>query len=719
MGFRRKEFVAICATFIFFINTSTLKWGFSDLNQPDALNCVNLFNPRNAWISNVDLLSIDVSNNITHEVDRISILGMLRYRDSCAKMYQEQYPQVNRAVEKGFMKSALDYWRLKGSSIGFSYPCIQLSISADQCYRDYRADIRDVPPNEIHSPARNSSCKMLWFSALYEGASPKYISQDGKIKNRYIEDYMVALLSAKTHAQQTLIPVLIIGRYKLENENSTTLSAFGKWAKSHGAIVYHVGKLSFQDDLDYGWENLTRGEFPAAMMGTYLRFEIPNAVDSLDLFNLPGVCGRHVLYTDSDILFVNKISQSDVAHLRNVLSSSDDHFIMYGPERNINDPFSNVGVLALDVPKFKQIWPTMRQFASNRAGYPQDDQDWINTFIEETNRTHTRAYLPPLWNWKLYWSIEPYFWQDVKIIHTHGPKMGAGVENMILMNPNLPYYSGEIHRETYNQFVVAAIACNGGETAARYADMYYKLLPSEDVLREVSDEGQFKTDPDYDTVSVRDFTSRTCKYIYHINIPTTDGYLLQKSLSNLRNYKDIAGNFYTSKGMNIKQSFEQLDSDSMQTVVSAEIGIGDLRKQEFPYFNDTCFFALIEDPYIWIVNAERSMRQGSNYKDGFGGTWGYFDQPNIQSNMVGFDMDISSLNHNIICVYTQGSIEKALDFMHTRVPENWKKMEKESANIQNRSEYAEIVKEKYGKDIELWNLVKDSKTSSICWYKHD
>jgi len=87
---------------------------------------------------------------------------------------------------------------------------------------------------ERHEPERTTAksanaappldvCKTLWFSGFHEGRNSA-CKKDG---HGYADYYSAAFLSVMANAGDSIQPVLMLGRYGMENENSTELTKVG------------------------------------------------------------------------------------------------------------------------------------------------------------------------------------------------------------------------------------------------------------------------------------------------------------------------------------------------------------------------------------------------------------------------------------------------------------------------------------------------------------
>jgi len=155
--------------------------------------------------------------------------------------------------------------------------------------------------------------------------------------------------------------------------------------------------------------------------------------------DLPNICPRHVLYTDSDVMFTNKITHKDMDMLKSLIPPSGKPYVLYGHEHVISHKPQNTGIVLMDIPKFEKAWPEFLQFRRDvKGGVPSFDQGWFNLYHSK-NKTYQerRALLPVYWNWKVYWKLEPSSFSDLKIVHFHGPKPGIGVGSLALCDTNM------------------------------------------------------------------------------------------------------------------------------------------------------------------------------------------------------------------------------------------------------------------------------------------
>ena len=168
------------------------------------------------------------------------------------------------------------------------------------------------------------------------------------------------------------------------------------------------------------------------------------------------------------------------------------------------------------------------------------------------------------------------------------------------------------------------------------------------------------------------------------------------------------------------------------TLLSVEVGVGDLTRIGYPYFNSTCFLAVMRDPREWVLSAENHMRQTSLYRGGLRGRWGYFDQLNIQSEMVGY---APRRSHNwsnprssrlpaddqplLTCVATLEAFETSIlphlfrgqspapQMPHANARPHT------TAELNISTELSAVLEQRYALDSELWAVVR--RQQMLCW----
>lgn len=272
----------------------------------------------------------------------------------------------------------------------------------------------------------------------------------------YRAEYAAALNTQLMNAPDTLQPVLVLA-WQGEN-NATDREHLTTWAESRGVEVLNIDKFSFQAELD-------QADRTGGNLGAFIRLDIPSLIDEYGLFDLPNICQPEVLYTDSDVLFMNRISAEDMQYVKQAVSNSAEVVVAYGAGAK-SDPevIQNSGVMVIHVGRFKAEWPKMLEWAVAQPTFPRHDQAILNGYFgqEGTDLARLKATLPLVWNWKTYWPITEGVWQAVKVLHMHGPKPMKGLWHMAECNTDL-----ERVPKTYRGLVRRGICCNQGMVAHR------------------------------------------------------------------------------------------------------------------------------------------------------------------------------------------------------------------------------------------------------------
>lgn len=144
--------------------------------------------------------------------------------------------------------------------------------------------------------------------------------------------------------------------------------------------------------------------------GAFLRMEIPNLCKELNIKDI-------VLYTDFDVLFLQKLDKLFEFDLENNLFACSTEFwtdkLDY-IENNI--PNFNTGVMLMDVNKIIPTYDSFICFVKENLNLcikHAFDQGMINIFYKDKIKL-----LPVEYNWKPYWGQN----HNVKILHWHGLK---------------------------------------------------------------------------------------------------------------------------------------------------------------------------------------------------------------------------------------------------------------------------------------------------------
>lgn len=179
---------------------------------------------------------------------------------------------------------------------------------------------------------------------------------------------------------------------------------------------------------------------------------------------MPHVCQDHVLYTDVDIVFANKITQDDVKILSQSVGTG---IASYGREFSKTSEIVNTGVMVMHVKRFEQELPLILQTGREQGTYPGQDQALLNIYRNTNEKNRQKFKLLPIhYNWKVYWRLEPFDFSQVKVVHFHGPKAGRGLEEMSKCD-----FTGFFHHKrsdfqsAYGALMHQGICCDYGRTA--------------------------------------------------------------------------------------------------------------------------------------------------------------------------------------------------------------------------------------------------------------
>lgn len=326
------------------------------------------------------------------------------------------------------------------------------------------------------------SCKTLWIVAMSEGplsSSCNNTNTESGVGYGYKSHYAAALQSARQHASDTLQPVLILGRGDIDidsnantntNIDNTKLSPFEQWAEAQGVIVKQVQQLSFQAMVDKGLPNVSR----ETRVGLFLPFDIPIILQQYNLLQQPGICHKYILYTDSDVMFVNPFTQQDINSVQQGMDQGNK-ILSYGRDSKISRPRPvNTGVVFMDVEGFAKEVPKMLEFAARQPAFPEHDQAILYQYYANRKFLFSQVDLLPIYmHWKIYWKLDPSILSDIKIVHFHGPKPGAGVKEMA----DCDIDSLEAMPERYRDFFQASICCDDGKTANSILQLYQAWQP--------------------------------------------------------------------------------------------------------------------------------------------------------------------------------------------------------------------------------------------------
>lgn len=207
----------------------------------------------------------------------------------------------------------------------------------------------------------------------------------------------------------------------------------------------------------------------------FIRLDLPSIIERHKLFEVPGICPDYILYTDTDSMFVNTISYEDTLSLRARLELEPTRIVSYGrqqstvPNINTGVPGGNTGVMIMHVPRFREEWPSILAFAKSLSEFPAHDQFLLNWYFQQ-KRPEQFDMLPLHWNWKSYWKLEPSKWQDVKILHFHGPKPGRFLEETAICDVTVVF--NKTRNPQYEYLSKRSICCDGARSMHSVQQLY-------------------------------------------------------------------------------------------------------------------------------------------------------------------------------------------------------------------------------------------------------
>ena len=352
-----------------------------------------------------------------------SVLIIFSYLSSFSFTISRNGQERRQAFNKDFLYSNCR----KGSKEFKSYckhvACMHHSINVDDELFLSTTEKYNASSSTRNKGNEEEGCKILWFSSLHESDGLCDVSNVNQYK--YNIDYSVALNSAIINANDSLQPVLLMGRYGTDHESSSEHKKLGLWASEKGVKVIYVPRLSFQDDIIRGLPHLKSFSHKQA---PFLRMDIPKFIKENNLFDLSNVCKSHVLYTDADVIFANRITKDD---MQGLIKSMHNATISYGREYNKKPSIASTGVMLINVDRFEEEIPKILHQARIIQSYPLNDQHMINEYKNKHGSPEEIfQMLPIFYNWKPYWKLQPSSFSEVKILHFHGPKSGQGLDHI-------------------------------------------------------------------------------------------------------------------------------------------------------------------------------------------------------------------------------------------------------------------------------------------------
>lgn len=176
---------------------------------------------------------------------------------------------------------------------------------------------------------------------------------------------------------------------------------FTSWYRGVGGVI-HNHQLSFMDKLNeaiaLGWK---KKEW-ANMYGAFFRIDLPFVINKMEL-DSAKVETCYVLYTDTDVMFLNDIDSC---------SFKCPNTMMMGPEHKRGTK-TNSGVLVVNVAALRRDYQGLVNWGVENRWPGAYDQPMLISFYRDSLQL-----LPDEYNWKAYWGPA----QNATVIHFHGPK---------------------------------------------------------------------------------------------------------------------------------------------------------------------------------------------------------------------------------------------------------------------------------------------------------
>lgn len=319
--------------------------------------------------------------------------------------------------------------------------------------------------------------RLKWVFTINQGPSEMSKSFEKMLK--------IAVLSAKR--ETNLIPVCVTTsspQSKLSqwliSENVRVIHHHPTWASKVEATARRYSKIPRRS----GTEKSHLSKDPAAMVGTFLRIDIP----------ILGFIDEFVLYTDVDVMFTGPVTWRSILPESSLYTATlQNNDMSRGKMRfgKVNAPglptyfstscemkrkkdtnFMNAGVMVLNMRNMRATHERflqfiLRNFENNQElNWPSGpgDQGALREFYKTSLNGHSQveaSLLPYEMNWKSYWERSA----NASIIHFHGPKCELDI---------IPYFSNRVI--TVPKFKTLLETCASGGDCYRLCMQAQKYL---------------------------------------------------------------------------------------------------------------------------------------------------------------------------------------------------------------------------------------------------
>ncbi|KAG7338836.1 hypothetical protein IV203_012794 [Nitzschia inconspicua] len=246
-------------------------------------------------------------------------------------------------------------------NIFLAHHTCQKRSDAPHTIRSKWNDVLTTTSDDVNDTVTQTCQKTLWITGMSMGFEPS-----GKRKQNDVVDcgdgysvqYATALQSAQEHARHLLQQFLLTPDvYQMSDTARRSVETYTNWLEEQGVIVLAVHRLSFHDMI-----YRTYPEYANGTIAYYLRSDIPkilrDPVHQEKLSSVPSLCPSTndvAFYTDSDILFVNRLPEKEFESMKRHVTRQ--YFLMYGQDWLLHRPKpSNTGVMLMHLEGFEHAW---------------------------------------------------------------------------------------------------------------------------------------------------------------------------------------------------------------------------------------------------------------------------------------------------------------------------------------------------------------------------